>query len=59
MINVFSVAVCNMAYGPDTDELLRRLSTIVEGKLDLSYLNIHRLPKLPVDLRPMNILNRH
>jgi hypothetical protein len=39
-----------MSYGPDTHELLRRLSTIVDGKLDLYNLNIHSLPKLPVGL---------
>jgi Leucine-rich repeat (LRR) protein len=36
-----------MAHGPDTEELLRRISTIQENNLGLVGLNITSLPELP------------
>ena len=42
-----------MAYGPDTVELLSRISTMEGGKLDVSLLNITSLPKLPETLKEL------
>ena len=39
-----------MVYGPDTIELLTRISAIKDGKLNVSWLNITSLPELPKTL---------
>lgn len=39
-----------LQYGPDTEELLRRIATIEDGVLNLYNLEIHSLPKLPSGL---------
>ena len=43
-----------MAYGPHTKELLKRMNLIVNDTLDVSFLNIRKLPPLPVTLKNLN-----
>lgn len=46
-----------MAYGPDTEELLRRVANIQNGMLNVSYLNITSLPTLPSGLQILYCYN--
>lgn len=43
-----------MAYGPHTKELLKRMRLIVNDTLDVSWLNINKLPPLPDTLKNLN-----
>ncbi len=43
-----------MAYGPHTKELLKRTNLIVGDTLDVSWLNIRKLPPLPPTLKNLN-----
>lgn len=45
-----------MAHGPDTDELMRRIRSC-NNKLDLTGLNITRLPTLPSRLKRLDCSN--
>ena len=40
-------------YGPDTEELLRRIATMENGVLNVSNLQIHSLPELPAGLKQL------
>ena len=42
-----------LAYGPDTEELLRRIARMHNGYLDVSYLNITSLPPLPSTVKKL------
>ncbi len=48
-----------MAYGADTEELLRRIAAIEDNMLDLSSLDIHSFPPLPNNLRGLCLENNH
>jgi len=43
-----------MAHGPETEELLRRIANIQDGKLNISWLNITSLPELPNSLKTLD-----
>ncbi len=46
-----------MAYGADTEELLKRIAKCKDGKLDLAYLRITSLPELSYKLQELYCFN--
>jgi Leucine-rich repeat (LRR) protein len=44
----------NFSYGPDTEELLRRIANIKDNKLNICSLRITSLPDLPLSLQDLN-----
>jgi len=46
-----------LTYGPDTDEMLRRMNTIENNTLILNDLAIHSLPDLPAGLQRLYCYN--